>query len=55
MNIQPKDTSKNHFIVSMVKSVLRIGAGIFLCAGLLVSAGVLFILAEGLGILEELV
>ena len=55
MSIQPKDTSKGHFYVSLVKSVLRIGAGGFLVAGNLTSAGILFILAEVLGIAEELV
>lgn len=55
MKVQPKDTSKGHFVVSLAKSVLRIGAGIFLFAGILKSAAVLFILAEVLGIVEELV
>jgi hypothetical protein len=45
----------NHRIVSFAKSLLRILAGGFLCANMLISAGVLFILAELLGILEELV
>jgi len=55
MNIQPKDTSKGHFYVSLAKSGLRIGAGITLIQGLIVPAGVLFIAAEVLGIVEELV
>ena len=55
MNIQPKDTSKGHFYVSLVKSALRIGAGGFLVYGNLTFAGILFILAEVLGIVEELV
>lgn len=55
MEIQPKDTSKGHFYVSLVKSGFRIGAGITLIYGLLVPAGALFILAEMLGILEEMV
>lgn len=46
---------RKHQIVSFAKSALRILAGGFLCANILVSAGVLFILAELLGILEELV
>jgi hypothetical protein len=45
----------NHQIVSFAKSGLRILAGVFLCANMLISAGVLLILAELLGILEELV
>ena len=44
-----------HQVVSFAKSGIRILAGVFLCANILVSAGVLFILAEILGILEELV
>jgi hypothetical protein len=55
LNIQPKDTSKGHFYVSMVKSGFRIGAGIALVRGELITAGALFILAEFLGIVEELV
>ncbi len=55
INIQPKDTSKGHFYVSLVKSGLRIGAGIALLRGALVTAGALFIAAEILGIVEELV
>lgn len=55
MEVQPKDTSQGHFYVSLVKSALRIGAGVFLCSGMLVSAGVLLIVAELGGILEELV
>jgi hypothetical protein len=43
-----------HFVVSMAKSILRLLAGGFLIAQLFVSAGVLFILAEVLGIVEEL-
>ena len=50
-----KDPGKGHFYVSLVKSVLRIGAGGFLITGNLLIAGVLFIVAEGLGVLEELV
>ena len=55
MNIQPKDTSKGHFYVSLAKSFLRICAGGTLGFGMLVTAGVLLILAEMLGIVEELV
>jgi hypothetical protein len=44
-----------HQVVSFAKSLVRILAGGFLCANMLVSAGVLLILAELLGILEELV
>ena len=55
MNVQPKDTSKGNFYVSLVKSGFRIGAGICLLQGQFVTAGVLLILAEVLGIVEELV
>jgi hypothetical protein len=50
---QPDPT--NHRIVSFAKSSLRILAGGFLCVNMLISAGVLLIVAELLGILEELV
>ncbi len=46
---------KKHQYISFVKSGLRIGAGIALLRSALVTAGVLFIVAEILGIVEELV
>ena len=55
MDIQPKDTSRGHFYVSLVKSIVRIGAGGCLIMGNLFFAGFLLIFAEGLGILEEMV
>lgn len=55
IDIQPKDTSKGHFYVSMVKSGFRVGAGIALVRGELITAGALLIIAELLGIVEELV
>lgn len=55
MDIQPKDTSRGHFYVSLAKSGLRIAAGAFLVAGNVVGAGCLLIGAEILGIVEELV
>ena len=55
IEVQPKDTSRGHFYVSLVKSGLRIAAGVFLIDGNLLVAGSLLILAEGLGIIEELV
>jgi len=56
MNIQPKDTSRGHFYVSLVKSATRIAAGIALIwPQSLVLAGVFLIAAEVLGIVEELV
>jgi hypothetical protein len=55
LNIQPKDTSKGHFYVSLVKSGLRIVAGTYLFMGNFVIAGLLLIAAEVLGILEEVI
>ena len=55
IDIQPKDTSKGHFYVSLAKSIVRIGAGTSLSFGNLFFAGFLLIFAEGLGVLEELV
>lgn len=55
IEIQPKDTSKGHFYVSIVKSAVRIAAGAALIMGSLVVCGALLILAEILGVVEELV
>lgn len=55
MEIQPKDTSKGHFYVSIVKSAVRIAAGATLIMGAFVITGALIILAEILGIVEEVV
>ncbi len=55
MEVQPKDTSKGHFYVSLVKSIVRIGAGGCLIMGNLFFAGFLLIFAEVLGVVEELV
>lgn len=64
MAIQPKDTSKGHFYVSLAKSFLRIVAGVSLIVSAvepfhseqyMILAGALFIVAEVLGIVEELV
>jgi hypothetical protein len=55
LSIQPKDTSKGHFYVSIVKSAVRIAAGVLLIQGNLYAAGALLIFAELLGIVEELV
>ena len=51
----PKDPGMGHFYVSLVKSFLRIGAGGSLLYGNLLVAGILFIVAELLGILDALV
>lgn len=55
-----KDLSKlpdpvKHQYISFAKSALRIVAGGLLCAGQLFAAGVFLILAEVLGVAEELV
>jgi hypothetical protein len=56
MEIQPKDTSRGHFYVSLAKSALRIVAGIALVwPENIIVAGAFLIAAEMLGILEELV
>lgn len=52
--MEPVDPSRKHFYISMVKSVIRIGAGVFLWMGILPWAAALFIFAECLGIAEEL-
>ncbi len=51
---EPRDPSKKHFYISLVKSGVRIVAGIALFMGGYAAAGVLFIGAELLGIAEEL-
>lgn len=55
MEVQPRDSSRGHFYVSMIKSFVRIFAGVALINGSLIIAGVSFIIAELLGIVEELV
>lgn len=54
MEVQPKDTSKWHFRISIVKSGMRFAAGFRLMQGDLIGAGVFIIIAEVLGIAEEL-
>ena len=46
---------KWHLRISLAKSLLRFGAGFYLILGNVVMAGVLVVLAEILGVLEELV
>ena len=58
MKIQNKDPRVGHFRVSLVKSGVRILAGLCLCLidnTLANMAGVLLIIAEILGIVEEMV
>jgi hypothetical protein len=47
-------TPKIHFYISLVKSSLRILAGLALVTGCLLGGGILLIVAEILGILEEI-
>lgn len=55
IEIQPKDTSKGHFYVSLAKSALRVVAGIAFIQGMVMFGGIFLIAAEVLGIVEELV
>ena len=55
IDIQPKDTSKGHFYVSLLKSFFRAVAGVALINGFMFNAGVMLIVAEVLGVVEELV
>jgi len=53
--MQQKESKTNwHFRISVSKSYLRIMAGITLIRGELLITGILFIIAEILGIVEEL-
>jgi len=53
--MQPKESKSNrHFHISLVKSFLRIAAGVALILGSVVNAGILLMIAEVGGILEEL-
>jgi hypothetical protein len=50
-----KDPGRGHFYVSLFKSAIRIGAGLYLIYGNLFMAGIFLIAAEVLGVVEELV
>ena len=53
--MQVKESKTNwHFRISIAKSLLRIGAGVWLMFGDYIGAGLTFIAAEVLGIIEEL-
>lgn len=53
--MQEKESKTNwHFRISLIKSALRIAAGFALYKSDILIAGVLFISAEILGIVEEL-
>ena len=56
--MQPKDTDPSHMYISFCKSGLRVVAGIFLIlTGVdpIMYAGLLLVVAELLGVLEEIV
>jgi hypothetical protein len=61
--VEPVDVSKKHFYISMVKSAVRIGAGVAFIVGgwyleewgtWIMAGGALLVIAEILGIAEEL-
>jgi len=53
--MQPKESKTNtHFILSMIKSVIRLGACILLGYSFIQQAAFAFAFAEMLGIIEEL-
>ena len=52
--MEPKDTSTRHFYISLVKSVIRIAAGVSIIFGNVIVGGTLIIVAEILGIAEEI-
>lgn len=53
--MQPRNTSDRYFFVTLAKSAIRILAGVSLIYGSFVICGILLIVAEGLGIIEEVV
>lgn len=55
MNTNKTPDPMNHFNVSMVKSIVRIIAGLTLCFGWFVACGALLIIAELFGVIEEIV
>ena len=53
--MEPKESKSNrHFIWSIIKSAVRIGAGVTLIKGDLWYTGILLIMAEIFGIAEEI-
>lgn len=55
MDIQTKDPGRGHFYVSLAKSAIRIFAGGVLMSGNFWLAGCCIVLAEVLGVVEEIV
>jgi hypothetical protein len=54
MNFDKQPDPKFHFYTSIIKSIFRIAAGLFFITNNNFIAGILLIIAELLGILEEL-
>lgn len=54
MNVNKQPNPKIHLYISSIKSIVRITAGCALISQLFILSGWLFIVAEVLGILEEL-
>ena len=53
--MQPKESKTSwHFRISLAKSALRLAAGVSLCIGDFFTSGIFFVVAEVLGIVEEL-
>lgn len=52
--VEPKDVSKKHFYISLVKSGLRIIGCLLLLKPYILGFGIMFLIAELLGIAEEL-
>lgn len=53
--MQQKESKTNwHFRISIAKSAFRLAAGVSLCLNDFVTSGIFFIVAEILGIVEEL-
>jgi hypothetical protein len=55
MNNDKIPDPKKHFTISMYKSAVRVLAGAALAFWWFEIAGLLFIIAEGLGVIEEIV
>lgn len=55
LKIQLNENKKNHFYASLVKSGFRIFAGANLAVGNFMIAGVLLVVAEIVGVIEEIV
>ena len=51
---QKESKSNKHFVISIIKSGVRIVAGVTLTFGYIATAGILLVTAEILGIAEEL-